>query len=279
MSPWRRNTLEVAFAADQVDLVYAARGAWPGRANVVSKQQLSPDVGEAGAKTWRGAIQVLASALGNSGKPPAAARVILSSRLVRYALIPWCDTLSDADEEAAFARHCFARVYGDAAAQWELRVSPNREGAAALAVAVDADLLGALRDTFARAGIPLASVQPNLMSLYNEFRRRLRKRTAWLALLERGSLCLALLQQGEWIRMRSMRIGPLWQHELPLILQREAYLVDPAVATPDVFLWTSGVDDSVRPEDEHWRFHMLAAGARARPAPSDDGRAVSVAGA
>ena len=44
------------------------------------------------------------------------------------------------------------------------------------------------------------------MAVYNDYRRRLQGRHAWFALLEPGNLCLALLQQGRWARVRSQRI-------------------------------------------------------------------------
>jgi hypothetical protein len=207
---------------------------------------------------WRGALQALAAALPAQAGGTARARVILSNRLVRYVLVPWSDALGDAEEEAAFARHCFERLYGEAAAQWELRVSDERDGLPRLASAVDAALPGALREVFAAAGVRLDSIQPGLMAVYNDYRRRLRGRHAWLALLEPGSVSLALLQQGRWVRVRSMRIGPGWRVELAQILEREAYLADPEAAARDVFLWASGLGDIKLPENDRWQFHLLA---------------------
>jgi hypothetical protein len=108
------------------------------------------------------------------------------------------------------------------------------------------------------------------MAVCNDYRRRLRGRQAWLALLEPGYLCLALLQKGRWARIRSLRIGPEWRAELPLILEREAYLAGPAEAANEVFVWVSGQGDAQLPEDRRWQFRLLAA--EPRHAPADAGR-------
>jgi hypothetical protein len=268
-----RNTLRIELAPDQVNLVHTERRlTLRGVRAAVWNQRLPSAAAEHDAAPWRGAVQTLETALPRHTGRPAHACVILSSRFVRYVLVPWSDTLSDAEEEMAYAHHCFERVYGAAAAQWELRVSTDRDGVPMLASAVDAALPSALREVFAGAGVRLDSIQPNLMAVYNDYRRRLRGRHAWLALLEPGNLCLALLHQGRWARIRNLRIGPGWREDLTLILEREAYLADPAAATREVFLWAPVLGDAMLPENERWQFHLLAARPRHGYTPADEGR-------
>lgn len=269
MSPWRRNTLEVELAPDQANLLHRERGLTLRGLRTTLRNERLPAVAGNDGEAWRGAVQALQAALPAHAGRPAQVRVILSNRLVRYALVPWSAALSDAAEEAAFARHCFERVHGEAAAQWELRVSAGGDGAPMLASAVDARLLDALREVFAGAGVRLDSIQPRLMAVCNEYRRRLQGRHAWLALLEPGSLCLALLQQGRWVRVRSLRIGPGWRVELALLLAREAYLGDPAAAARDVFVWVGGLGEVSLPETGRWQFHLLAAPSQHGIAPAD----------
>lgn len=273
MSPWRRNTLEVELAPDQANLLHRERGLTLRGLRTTLRNERLPAVAGNDDEGWRGAVQALQAALpAHAGR---SVRVILSNRLVRYALVPWSAALSDAAEEAAFARHCFERVHGEAAAQWELRVSAGGDGAPMLASAVDARLLDALREAFAGAGVRLDSIQPRLMAVCNEYRRRLHGRHAWLALLEPGSLCLALLQQGRWARVRSLRIGPGWRGELALLLAREAYLGDPAAAARDVFVWASGLGEIRLPETDRWQFHLLAAPPQGGIAPADAARVLA----
>lgn len=275
MSPWRRNTLEVELAPDQANLLHSARRLTLRGLRTTLRNERLPAVAGNDDEAWRGAVQALQAALPAHAGRPAHVRVILSNRLVRYALVPWSDALSDAAEETAFARHCFERVHGEASAQWDLRVSAGGDGAPMLASAVDARLLNALREAFAAAGVRLDSIQPSLMAVYNDHRRRLQGRYAWLALLEPGQLCLALLQHGRWMRVRSMRIGPGWRVELALLLAREAYLADPAAAASDVFLWASGLGEVKPPETDRWQFHLLAAPPQRPIAPADAARVLA----
>lgn len=267
MSPLRTRTLLVELAPDQVNLAFSERRlTLRGPRTAMSHEWLPVASAGPDAAPWRGAVQALEQALAILAVRPARARVVLSTRLVRYALVPWSDALGGADEEAAFARHCFERVYGDAAAEWELRVSDEQDGAPRLASAVDAALPGALRDAFGAAGIWLESIQPALMAVCNAHRRRLSGRHAWLALIEPGTLCVALRDRGRWARVRSVRIGPGWRAELVQALARETYLVEPDAAARDVFLWACGLADVALPEDARWRFHLLAAPQPALPA-------------
>jgi hypothetical protein len=278
VSPWLRNTLEVELAPGHVNLVHRERGLTRrGLRTTLRNERLRVEDAH-DAAVWHGAVQALQAALPDRAGRPHHVRVILSSHLVRYTLVPWSDALSDAAEEEAYARHCFERVHGEAAAQWELRVSADCAGAPMLASAVDAQLLNALRDGFAAAGVRLDSIQPRLMAVCNDYRRRLQGRHAWLALLEPGRLCLALRQQGGWARVRSMRIGPGWREELALLLEREAYLADPGAAARDVFVWVSGLGEVKLPESGHWQFHLLAAPPQRGIAPADAVRVLAAMG-
>jgi hypothetical protein len=274
VSLWLRNTLQIELAPDQVNLVHTERKlTLRGMRNASRNQLLFSAAGaESGSAPWSGALQALEKALPTEAGRPDQVCVILSSRLVRHVLVPWSDALSDTEEELAFARHCFDKVYGEAAAQWELRLSPDRDRAPMLASAVDAGLLGALHRAFDAAGVRLDSIQPNLMAVYNDYRRLLRNRSAWLALVEPGYLTLALLHQGRWVRIRSQRIDSGWRKSLSLILEREMYLADPAVAARDVFVWASGMNDVSLPEDERWQFQLLSSRPRHGLAPADQGR-------
>jgi hypothetical protein len=259
--------LQVELAPDRVQIVQTRRRlTLRGVRRSARRESLAVVAAGPDAAPWRGAVQALAAALPAHAGP---AQVILANRLVRYALVPWSDAVADAAEEMAFARHCFERVYGEAAAHWDVRMSEDGDGVPKLACAVDAALPGALREMFAAAEVRLDSIEPNLMAVYNDYRRRLRGRHAWLAMLEPGNLCLALLHQGRWARVRSMRIGPGWRVELAQILEREAYLADPDAAAREVFLWASGLGNVELPENDRWQFHLLAR-KRTGAAPADE---------
>lgn len=257
MSPWLHRELRVVFSPDQVALLQAQRSlTLHGLRRTIHDAYSVPCDRASGAQLWRSAMQALEAALPGYANGKTAATVILSNHFLRYILVPWRAELADAEEDLSFTRHCFARVYGKEAQQWELRLNHEAPEAPRLASALDAELLAALKGVFGSAGIALQSVQPHLMAAFNSCRGRLRQGSAWFAVVEPGNLCLALLCDGRWSRVRSLRIGNAWADELPLILEREAYLADIQTVPHEVYLWGAG--DGALPEIEPWRFHALA---------------------
>jgi len=92
------------------------------------------------------------------------------------------------------------------------------------------------------------------MAAYNSCRNQLQESSAWFVLHEAGSLCLALLQQGRWVSVRSLRAGGDWRDSLQILLEREVYLIEQAAAAIDVFLWSPGLDKDTLPESGRWKF-------------------------
>jgi hypothetical protein len=225
-----------------------------------------------GEASWDAAIKTLDVELPRLLARKTIAKVVLSNRFMRYALLPWSETLSDAAEEEAYARHCFRQLYGADAEQWELRLSPERVGLPQLASAVDTRLLAALRGVFERNGVALESIQPRLMAAYNNCRPTLKMCSAWFALYEPGCLCLALLQHGHWASVRTMRIGSDWRDTLSLVLEREAYLAEPNAATKMVFLWAPELGKAALPESGQWQIHNLHPVVRPALVPEYEGR-------
>ncbi len=205
---------------------------------------------------WSGALQALGEALPHLAWRDMQATVVLSNHFVQYALVPWVGDLDDKDE-MAYARHCFREVYGDAAEGWEIRVSWGDGVGPGLASAVDSAMLSNLREVLARAGVTTKSIQPQLMMAFNSSVASLNRRNAWLALLEPGSLCVAMLREGQFSSIRKLRIGDAWQEELPRVLEREAYLVDGAAEVHDVFLWAPQADCDSIPQTGRWNIQTL----------------------
>lgn len=196
-----------------------------------------------GDTLWSGAVSELSTALLDFQRNDMRANIVLSNYFVNYAIVPWCEGLSDADE-IPYAQHCFRDMYGNAADGWEVRVSPNSTGAPALASAVDARLLEELRGVMERMHVSIRSIQPHMMAAFNCCQRALQGRDAWFALLEPGNLCLAAMRKGQFFRVRKMRIGSAWREELFRILERENYLACSEDVGEDVFLWAPQYEEA-----------------------------------
>jgi len=138
--------------------------------------------------------------------------VVLSNHFARYTIVaPQID--ATAEEELALARFQFAKIHGERARGWEVRISRAGDGPR-LACAIDASLLERLKACFPKGGkARLASVQPALMAVYNAARKRIPREGAWLLLTEPGRSCLARVAPKGW---GSVQNGPEsdWERQI-----------------------------------------------------------------
>jgi len=224
-----------------------------GKPRVLEKRTLACDLPE--KEPWEGAAAALSRLAGEVGKASARVTVILSNHFARYALVPWNEGLHKAEEEAAFARYCFAKVHGERSKDWDLRLSPGESGTQRVASAVDAPLLQAVRSAFpGRAR--LVSVQPYLMSAFNRFRRQLAGARAWLLLVEPQRSCLARLEKGRWVSVRNSRGGLAGPEQWAGLLDRERHLAGGEPAAEDVHVHAAGWKDASARVDG-WTFKAL----------------------
>ncbi len=274
MLPLWRDELRVVLAPAQVvlvRLVWALTRRGPAQ-QVAAKTVVDCVPAQSMARRHDAAIKALADELPRIVVRKTVAKVILSNHFMHYTMMPWSETLSDADEEAAYARHCFRQLYGAVAERWELRLSPGRVGLPQLVSAVDMRLLAALRAVCENNGVVLTSIQPRLMAAYNNCRPALHKRSAWFVLYEPGSLCLALLQHGRWVSVRTLRIGDDWRETLPQVLEREVYQAESDAETQSVYLWAPELGKDALPESGQWKIHHLHPQVLASLMPEYEGR-------
>jgi len=154
----------------------------------VRLEPLPEELGE--AEPWHGALEVLRREAAG-WRTRVGVSVVLSNHFVRYAVVPEQDATPE--EELALARFLFAKIHGERAKAWEVRVSEQ------LACAIDAALLEGLKACFPKSGkARLVSVQPYLMAAFNRARRRIPPEGAWLLLAERERTCLARFARRGW---------------------------------------------------------------------------------
>ncbi len=222
--------------------------------------------------SWSSAVRTLEAALSGLPVKPAFATVIVSNYFMHYAMVGLSQTLSNEAEELAYAKHCFGQLFGAIAESWELRLNQDFSGAPQLASAVDGQLMQTLRDVFLRANVKLKSAQPCLMTAYNNCHAQLQKQDAWLVIIEQGSLCLGLIQQGRWSSVRTLKVGSDWIEKLPEILNREAYLSELDKTSDEIFLWSPEHWEADLPKSDRWKFHKLQPVIRPSFAPDYDER-------
>jgi hypothetical protein len=204
-----------------------------------------------GAEPWQGAVAALKSVKIDF---PAKVTVILSNRFVRYAVVPWSGALGGAAEEDAWLRHHFAKIHGERAKGWALRASAAAAGAPRLASAIDSALVEAIKECFQKnRKTKLVSVQPQLMTRFNEWRGGVPAAGAWLVLADAERACVALHSGGRWRSVLSA--GGPWL----ALLERERYRLQGGDAgeLPSLVLLAGARTPA---EKGSWQFREVSAG-------------------
>jgi hypothetical protein len=202
VSRWSAERLRIGLAPERVDVARLAPRFGRGAA-IEHSVACAP---RAGQPPWQAALDALDALLTELGSPKAAVAVVLSNHWARYAVLPWQPELLRPAEIEQLARLRFEQTLGPAAAGWTIRTRDGGYGAAHVACAVDSALIDELRTRLAAHGLRLASVQPLLMAAYNEERRGFNGASAF-AIVERGRVCVSLLNRGRWVEITSRRAG------------------------------------------------------------------------
>lgn len=234
MSPSWREQVTISLSPRHVTMVRTSRGLRPA---LKDRKALSCPPAADG-QNWQPAIEVLRDALTHPNIEAGDATVVLSNHFVRYLLLPWNPDLVTAQEELAFARARFLQVFGEAAQDWVLKLSPVRPGAPGVACALERPLLEVVIALIAGSPLRLRSVQPSLMAVCNK-RDRLPADDAWIAIAESGRLLLGALRAGKWVSLRSR---PLNGHAVVLaeIIEQEALLLGIEPGNAKIYLHRTG---------------------------------------
>jgi hypothetical protein len=170
---------------------------------------------------WRPALDALARILPSHRGD--AASLVLADQFVRYALLPWSETLKTHEQWLAFARHRFVSIHGPVANEWEIKFAGTAPAGPRLACAVDRELVDELVEQFSANSVRLMSLQPFLVAAFNQVRDGVMSAggSCWLVVEEPGRLTLALFLRGVWVAIRSRRADEHWRRVLPEILERE----------------------------------------------------------
>ena len=221
MSPLWRKRLRIALAPDRVAAVLMAGGRKPA---VEKNLAWACQPGPADKHPWQAALRTLSECIGELQAKGADATIVLSNHFVRYALLPWSDQVTGAEERQAMARISFERHFGSAAAGWSVRLSDDAYGKPSLASAVDMPLPEAIVQACHGAGLKPFSVQPYLMSVFNQYRRQLAAPNTCLVVAEPRKIGILMAGAGGWFAVRTLPLlGDLSQELAPLV-RRELLL-------------------------------------------------------
>jgi hypothetical protein len=229
---------------------------------------------------WAPAVAALKAFLARPEAGPGELWVVLSGHFARFLLVPWNADLATPDELQAYAGAAFENVYGEAAAAWEIRISPEKPGAPRIACAVDRELLAALDQAAAGSRQRLVSVQPYLMVCYNALAGRMHHGDFLFLVSEGDRASLLAASRHQW---RAVRSAPAPDHPAALasLAEREIHLSDlGGEAAPEIYIHAPQRPAMVLPAVKGKAPRVLELKAMTGFSPISDGRfAMAVAAA
>ena len=276
-SRWWPERLRIAICPDRV-VVARLRLDW--RSRVFDKRVFECSAEPSSEHSWQAPLAVLGAVLDGIESSNTAVTIVLSSHFVRYAIVPWRDSIANRTEQAALARHCFKNIYGDVAATWDIRVSDSGFRRNAVASATDRQLVARLDQLFAEKKVTLSSMQPYFMTVCNRFQKELKtKKSGCLAVLEPGRVTLAIFDHKGWQALTVRRISEVNAESLAPLLQQEINSANLAVA-PEILFVVALEAPKLDLTSRAWSAQALQLRARRGFSPFEDARyAMAVCGA
>jgi hypothetical protein len=245
----------IALAPDSLALLRVAGVSHP---RVSESRAVACDPGPV-TELWQGAVAALGRLAEEIRNADVRVTVVLSNHFARFILVPWSQSLGNAEEETAFVRYRFAKVHGERSKDWEVRLSPAPTGSTRIASAVDSSLVQAVCAAFP-AGVKakLVSVQPYLMAAFNRWRKHIKAERAWFLLVEPQRACVARLEHGLWSAVRNARGNFDEPSQWAGLLERERHLVGGEGASDGVYVHAPRSPKPPSTAVQGWTFKTLA---------------------
>ncbi|MFM9438390.1 hypothetical protein ACFDR9_005496 [Janthinobacterium sp. CG_23.3] len=196
MLHFRSETVWLALCPDQVGGVRIRRG----HAEVLEPVCYQAASGEA-------PLAALLEAVRGWLERHAVARqrvnVLLSDRLVRYALLPFSAMPLSEQEEAALLGARFEELYGEMP-QWRVQADRPEYGKARIACAMPLALADGVAGLLAGAGARSGAVLPFFVACWNRWRRQGAGRDGLVAVVEPEHMVIGSFGAGGWSSLRSV---------------------------------------------------------------------------
>ncbi len=256
MSLWLRDQIRIVLCPYQLTAVRLRFGFRP---RIVAKE-IMPVTGAGAGAAAEPSMPVL-EALSELLKKPAWQKantvIILSNQFMRYQLLPASSARLNESEQLARARHVVAQIYGERSSTLTLKIDGSPIGSAVLVAGTETAFIEALKKLIDSSTVKLISIQPYLMSLFNEYRHRISEEPQWFVVQEEGMLCAALLHRGRWEQVRMQKTTQDWQPALQRILSRAQVTSALAEKAKKISLWIHNGDVPPLTHSDDWSFHLL----------------------
>lgn len=181
--------------------------------------------------------------------------VILGDAWLRYLVIAWPPGMRRSDERRGFMDHRFLRVHEVGEPDWVVAMDRGVADYPALACAVPASLINAVRDFAEVRNLSLGSITGDFPASFNACRHYFDEPAGTLgalALLRGSRLTVGLWRDGAWLAVRSQNVAALGEDLLQVLLEswRVEYSGGDATAGEVGVLYAAG---SVAKGPSAWR--------------------------
>lgn len=246
MSLFPAETVTVALCPEQLGII------WRSRRGEVRREMVTYRSLDAG-NGWSGAVEALANWLDAAQVPAGRISMVLSSRFVRLALIPWQDAYLQTDEENALRRIHFEALYGNMQG-WRITSDPGRYGEAHVACAIPDALVIQVQALCTVRHLRCGAIAPYFVCAWNQWQRQVLPGQLW-GVAESDSLVLGSRGPIGWTSLRILFTKPN-PDSLMAAVARERVLQGrieghpPKLHVPGMPLWTEGTVE--QPEQAEW---------------------------
>jgi hypothetical protein len=233
---------KVLIAISPAQLSMVRLSGWLSNKKVVAKHSTNLSLPKMNEVNWQPVIDALGAVLKEAQWQRAKTKIVISNSMVRYTLLPWSDTILNAEEERKFAQHKINQVFGGNFKNWEIILGANVYGNSRLACAVDTVLLSQLRQLALKSQLTIQSIQPHLIAALSYWQKRLSGKQQQFVLFDGEKLCIAYIENGQLknLRMEQMN-GTLnntaFDDMVMSSLQREAMINDEISEPESIFLF------------------------------------------
>jgi len=226
-----RDQIQVFLAPERLDLVRFSRGFKPVQMAKVTAQCQHIQ----GAVVWQAALQQLEKNLTDAAGTDLS--ITLSNHFVRYVTLPPQAEIATPEEVKSYAHFRMREIYAERMDAWVLSVSEWHPVTGAICAAIPRVLMTQLEEMTARHQTKLKNIEPYLASIYDHWQKLLHANTIYLAVIETGRICVAILINGIWHSIRNQRILHSAADELLAILDQEAIFLGNKETVESVYLF------------------------------------------
>lgn len=232
--------------ADCFQVVFAPGRVTVARVSAFSRRVIAyTELPVESGSNWQASLLALRRHLAGAGGKGAGLRVVLTGNLVRYLLVPGTALNWDDARNQLILKHYFSSTYGETVAGWQLAAERGHPEAAVLVAAVDPGVIVGVAELSSSLGLRLASVQPGLGVVANQWRERLRKGVNWMVTVDPECAWVCLIHDGQWMHLKRYADFQLTADSLLDVIQREKIFADMETAADEVLLYAPGLNGAL----------------------------------